>query len=57
MRPAGTGGVGPVDPDGAKPREDAVRSQVDGWRKPLDNGLTRWQFDLDPERDAYVTRI
>jgi 5-methylcytosine-specific restriction protein A len=43
-----------VDPDGAKPREDAIRSRVTGWRKPLDDGLTRWQFDLDPERDAYL---
>src|SRR4051794_31600279 len=43
-----------VDPDGAKPREDAVRSQVTRWRRPLDNGLPRWQVDLDPERDAYL---
>jgi hypothetical protein len=43
-----------VDPDGAKRREQAVRAQVTGWRKPLDNGLTRWQVDLDPERDAYL---
>jgi 5-methylcytosine-specific restriction protein A len=43
-----------VDPDGSKPREDKLRAQVNGWRKPLDNGLTRWQFDLDPERDAYL---
>jgi 5-methylcytosine-specific restriction protein A len=43
-----------VDPDGAKPREDAVRGQVTASRRQLDNGLTRWLFDLDPERDAYL---
>jgi hypothetical protein len=43
-----------VDPDGANGREATVRAHVTGWRKQLDNGLTRWQFDLDPERDAYL---
>jgi 5-methylcytosine-specific restriction protein A len=43
-----------VDPEGGKPREDKLRAQVNAVRKQLDNGLTRWVFDLDPERDAYL---